>query len=113
MTLISDRQSSSAYSVNWATAENSGVGTNSRAAAGSDYTSGSGTLTWPANSALDFTQTFTMTLHEDTIDELNESFLLNLTSTLATIDDSADSTVITIQDNDPAPSITITDLTSS
>ncbi len=110
VTLISDRQSSSAFAVDWTTAENSSVTSNQRAAAGIDYASGSGTLTWPANAAIGATQSFTMTITEDAIYELDESFLLNLTSATADVDASAASKVLVIQDNDALPSITIGNL---
>jgi len=110
VTIVSDRQSSSEFQVDWATAENSGVGSDEQAASGIDFTSGSGTAVWPADSAASTTQSFSIILSEDDIHELDESFLLNLTSTEADIDDTADSTTITIIDNDNAPTITIGDL---
>jgi hypothetical protein len=73
------------------------------ASAPSDYQSRSGTITFAAG---DTSETVTVAVNGDTIDELDETFLVNLTSaTNATIGDGQG--VGTIRDDDPASSVTI------
>ena len=81
----------------------------SSATAGADYVSGSGTLTFaPGNT----TQTITINITEDAIDEPNETFFVNLeTPTNATILDGLG--VGTIIDNDAAPTISSVTAASS
>lgn len=72
---------------------------NVTATAGSDYVSGSGTVTFPAGST---TQTITVAVNSDLFDEPNETFLVNLSNaTNATIADNQGQGTIT--DNDAAP----------
>jgi T1SS-143 domain-containing protein len=79
---------------------------NGSATAGSDYTATSGTLTFAPGVT---TQTVTVTIAEDAVDEANETFNVNLvTPTNATIADNLG--VGTITDNDAPPTITINDL---
>jgi uncharacterized repeat protein (TIGR01451 family) len=84
------------HAVNYATSDGS-------AAAGSDYTSASGTLTFaPAV----ISQTFSVTIVNDTIYESNESFNLTLSSPTNGIDlGSPSSAAVTINDNDLAPTL--------
>ena len=83
----------SSYSVSYATA-------NGTATAGSDYTAGSGTLTF---AAADTTKTITIASTDDATVEPNETLLVNLSSATggATISDAQG--VGTIIDNDTAP----------
>ncbi|MCK6549143.1 hypothetical protein L6R52_25095 [Myxococcota bacterium] len=85
--------------VDWATANNTAV-------APADYVAGSGTLTFAAGTT---TRTFTVTVSADALDEVNESFFVNLTNAVnATISDTQG--VGTITDDDAPPSLTIADL---
>ena len=85
--------------VDYATAD----GTGNAATAGSDYTPTSGTLTF-APGAL--TQTVSVPILSDAIDENNERFVVNLSNPInATIADAQG--LGTINDNDPTPSLTI------
>jgi hypothetical protein len=94
-----------AVSVQYATANNSPVS----AAAGSDYTAKSGTLDFAAGTA---TQTFTVNISDDLLDEANETFLVNLSNaTNATIGDGQG--VGTITDNDATPSLSINNVSQS
>ncbi len=80
---------------------------NGSAVAGSDYTARSGTLTFAPGST---SQTFTVPITGDLLDEPNEQFFVNLTNpTNATIGDNQ--AVGTINDDDGAPSLSIADLT--
>lgn len=80
---------------------------NSTATAGSDYQAGSGTLTIPAGQT---TGTITVLVIGDRLGEVNETFLVNLSSpTNATIADGQG--VGTIQDDEPR--ISISDVTKS
>ena len=76
--------------------------------AGSDYTAGSGTLSFAAGET---TKTIVVPILEDTLDELDETFTVTLANpgTTATI---ADGTGLgTIVDNDAAPTLSINDVT--
>ncbi len=88
--------------VNWATA-------NGTATLPSDYAANSGTLTFPSGGAL--TQTVTVVVNGDTIDEgASEVFLVNLSGAVnATIGDAQG--IGTITDDDNAPTISINDVT--
>ena len=89
-------------SVNYATADSS-------AAAGSDYTAKSGILTFAAG--VD-TMTISVPVLGDTRDEIDEQFYVNLTNAIGGV--LTDSQAIgTIQDDDPAPSITINDVSKN
>src|SRR5262249_41687553 len=86
--------------VDWATADGS-------ATAGSDYTAASGTLTFAPGET---SKTFTVAVIGDTTDEPNETFLVNLSNAAnATISDGQG--VGTITADDPAPTLTINDVT--
>ncbi len=79
---------------------------NGTATASSDYTTTSGTLTFTAGQT---TQTFNVAVIGDAIDEANETFNVTLTSpTNATFSDSIG--VGTITDDDPAPALSINDV---
>ncbi len=83
-------------SVNYATA-------NGTAVAPADYTAQSGTVNFPAGST---SQTVSIAVLGDTLDEVNETFVVNLSAAAnATISDSQG--LATISDNDPLPSLTI------
>ncbi|MGB5928962.1 MAG: Calx-beta domain-containing protein, partial [Cyclobacteriaceae bacterium] len=87
--------------VDFATADNTAL-------AGSDYTATSGTLTFLAGET---SKTVAVTLNDDTADETDETFNLNLSSaTNATIADAQG--VGTITDNDAAPAISVNDVTA-
>ena len=83
---------------------------NSTATSGSDYTAtGPTTLTFSAGTT---TQTFTVPVVGDTTDEVDETFVVNLTSaTAATISDAQG--VGTITDDDVAPTLTIDDVSQA
>ncbi|HEY7369735.1 MAG TPA: Calx-beta domain-containing protein, partial [Thermoanaerobaculia bacterium] len=85
--------------VNWATADQTAV-------APDDYAANSGTVTFlPGDTA----ETVTVTVAGDVLDEVNETFLVNLTSPVnATIADNQG--VGTITDDDATPSISISDV---
>jgi hypothetical protein len=90
--------SSQTVSVNYATA-------NGTATAGADYTAASGTLTFNPSVT---TQNVSITVAGDTLDEANETILVNLSNaTNATIGDAQG--VGTIVDDDPSPSLNIAD----
>jgi uncharacterized repeat protein (TIGR01451 family) len=84
--------------VDWATA-------NGSASAGSDYTAGSGRLTFNPGVTQ---QTFTVPILNDTLDEANENFFVNLSNAVgAPINDPQGA--VTIVDNDNPPNLTIAD----
>src|SRR5687767_10222458 len=76
-------------------------------AGAADYTAGTGTLSFAAGVT---TQTITVPINDDLLDEIDETFTVNLASpTNATI---ADGTGVgTILDNDATPSLSINDVT--
>jgi ribosomal protein L35AE/L33A len=86
----------------------SAVTANNSASSGSDYTTtGPTTLTFSAGTT---TQTFAVPVLGDTLDEDDETFLVNLTSaTNATILDTQG--IGTITDNDASPTLSINDVT--
>ncbi len=85
--------------VNYATA-------NSTAVSGNDYTAQSGTLTFAPGEK---TKSINIAVTGDTLDEVNESYNVNLSSaTNATISDSKG--IGTITDNDAAPTLSINDV---
>ncbi len=91
--------SAQTVTVNYATA-------NGTATAGSDYFSGSGTVTFAPNVTA---QTFSVTVNGDGLDEANETFFVNLSGAVnATIADAQGQGTIT--DDDAAPSIKINDV---
>ncbi|WP_283215005.1 Calx-beta domain-containing protein, partial [Methylobacterium trifolii] len=88
--------------VNYATSDGTAL-------AGSDYTATSGTLTFAPGTT---SRTITVLANGDTVFEPNESFLVNLSgATNATITDTQG--VGTITNDDPAPTIAISDVTVS
>ena len=96
LSAASDQQ----VAVDYATADDT-------ATAGSDYEVISGTLTFPA---LTTSQLITVVVNGDTLDELDETFFVNLSNpTNATIADGQG--VGTIEDDDPPPSLSIDDVT--
>src|SRR6185436_6703024 len=87
-------------SVDFATADGT-------ATAPADYASATGTLSFPRGTT---TQTITVAVVGDTLDESNETFLVNLTNaTNATVADPQG--VGTITDDDNPPVLSITDVT--
>jgi hypothetical protein len=86
-------------SVNYATA-------NRTAVAGTDYTAVSGTATIPAGSS---TQTVSVPITDDTLDELNETFRLNLSNAVGASLARGYATA-TIIDNDLPPTISVDDI---
>jgi hypothetical protein len=80
---------------------------NGTAAAGSDYTAASGTVTFPPNAT---SQLVIVQVTSDALDEPNETFLVNLSApTGATIADGQ--ATGTILDDDAAPALSISDCT--
>ena len=98
-TVMLSTESGQIVTVDFATA-------NGTAASGSDYVAGSGTLTFPAGSE---TQTITILVNGDLLDESNETFFVNLSNaTNATI--ATDQGQGTITDNDPTSTLSINDV---
>ena len=96
--------SSQTVTVNFATA-------NGTATATEDYTSTTGTLTFSPNAT---TQTISIPILADTIDEANEAFTVALSSpTNATVSSSSGTATMTITDDDAAPSISINDVATT
>ncbi|HEV7373595.1 MAG TPA: Calx-beta domain-containing protein [Pyrinomonadaceae bacterium] len=82
---------------------------NGTATAGADYTAVSGTLTFAPGET---TKTINVPVINDTLDEPNETYFVNLSNALnGTILDSQGQG--TINDNDPTPSLTINDVSVS
>jgi hypothetical protein len=76
---------------------------NGTATAGTDYTAGTGTVTIPAGST---TATFNVGVTGDSLDEANETINVTISNpTGATISDNTG--VVTINDDDDAPSLSI------
>src|SRR6185369_6185012 len=100
LTVSLSAASAQTVTVNYATA-------NGTATAGTDYVSTNSTLTFlPGQTS----QTITVTVLGDALDELDETILVNLTAaTNATISDGQG--VVTILDDDDAPVLSINDLT--
>jgi hypothetical protein len=79
------------------------------ATAGSDYTAASGTLTFSAGET---TKSFSIPILNDTLDEALETINLTLSNpTGGIVLGSRKTSVLSITDNDPAPSISISDVT--
>jgi hypothetical protein len=92
--------SATSVSVDYATADGT-------ATAGSDYVAGSGTVVFPPGT---LTQTVTVVVNGDVLDEPDETFFVNLSNAQgATIFDSQG--LGTIADDDPAASLAINDVT--
>ena len=99
-TLSLDNPSGKTVTVNWTTNDVT-------ATAGSDYVAASGTVTFNPGET---SKTVTVQVTGDTINEINESFTVDLSgNTNATIADGQG--VGTIVDDDPQPGISITDAT--
>ncbi|MEO8507878.1 MAG: Ig-like domain repeat protein [Betaproteobacteria bacterium] len=75
-----------------------GAGT---AAAGSDFTPGSGTLSWPAGDSLP--RTIVIPIANDSAQEANETFAVTLSNPVAATLGAVSSTTVTILDDDSAP----------
>ncbi|MEK6568666.1 MAG: Calx-beta domain-containing protein, partial [Candidatus Omnitrophota bacterium] len=96
--------SSGAASVQYSTSDGT-------AASGSDYTSASGTLNWiDADSA---NKTFTITITNDTTDEADETVNITLSNATGASLGTPSSAVLTITDDDPAPTVAFTSATQS
>jgi len=78
---------------------------NGTAIAGADYTATSGTVTFPAGSV---SQTFNVPVLGDTLDEDDETFSVTLVNPVNAAIGTGQA-VGTIQDNDPAPSLSVGD----
>ncbi|NLO38261.1 MAG: hypothetical protein GX115_02130 [Ruminiclostridium sp.] len=90
----------SAITVEYSTAQNTAL-------AAGDYTNTSGTVTIPAGNTL---VTVTVPINNDTIDEENESFYLNISNpSVGEITDNQG--ICTITDDDAAPTMSISDAT--
>lgn len=93
--------------VNYATAD--GTALAGGGVGGNDYTSTSGSLTFPAGTT---TQIVTVPVNGDLLDEANETFVVNLSGAVnATIADGQG--VGTITDDDPTPFLTIADVSAN
>ena len=96
--------SSQTVTVDYATA-------NGSATAAADYSSTTGTLTFAPNVT---TQTISIPILADAIDEENETFTVTLsTPTNATVSASAGTATMTITDDDAAPTISINDVSTA
>ena len=87
--------------VNYATA-------NGTATSGADYTTTNGTLNFAPG---DLTQTITVPILEDLLDELDETFTVTLSNPSATATIADGTGIGTIVDNDAAPTLSIDDVT--
>ena len=95
-TVTLDSAATETVTVDWATSDGT-------ATAGTDYTAGNGTLTFSSG---DSSQTVSVTVAGDNVDEPNETFTVTLTNPSgATLgDDTATGTII---DNDARPTVTL------
>jgi hypothetical protein len=82
--------------------------TGGTAAAGSDFTATSGTLTFGAGETV---KTFTVPILEDSLDENAESLTLTLSNPTGFALGTRNSTMLTINDNDPPPAMLFSDVT--
>ena len=81
------------------------------ATSGSDYTAGTGTLTFNPGVT---SQSFTIPILADTIDEENETFTVTLSSpTNAVVSTTAGIGTMTITDDDSSPTVSLGDLTAA
>jgi co-chaperonin GroES (HSP10) len=81
---------------------------NGTAVAGQDYTTSSGQLTFNSGET---TKTFTVSISEDVLDEANETVNLTLSNAQGSGELGSPATaVLTINDNDPTPSLSINDV---
>lgn len=76
------------------------------ATVGADFNTATGTLTFPAGST---SQTVTVAVTGDLLDESDETFTLSLANVTGNATVGAVSAIGTIRDNDPTPSLTISD----
>ena len=82
---------------------------NGTATAGEDYTAASGSITIPANTT---TATSDVSVLDDSLDEFDETVFINISdATNSSITDSQG--ILTIQDDDTAPTLSIGDMTIS
>jgi hypothetical protein len=79
---------------------------NGTAIAGQDYTSTSGTLNWSAGDAA--SKSFTVTLLDDSADESDETFSVNLTGASGASLNSPVSATVTVIDDDTLPVLLVT-----
>ena len=78
--------------------------TDGTASSGSDYTAKSGTVTFaPGESS----QTISVSIKDDSTDEPDENFMVRLSSPSNATLGSTDEATLTIKDDDPAPTITV------
>jgi probable HAF family extracellular repeat protein len=77
------------------------------ATAGSDYTAASGTLNFAAG---DTSETFTVPISDDTLDETDETVNLSLSNPTGTTLGAQSTAVLTITDNDAAPTLSVNDV---
>ena len=81
------------------------------ATSGSDYDDNSGTLSWADGDTTD--KTFTVAIKDDVLNELNETINLNLSNPTGGAALGNASSVLTIVDDDPKPTISINDVSQS
>ncbi|KAF0249046.1 MAG: Endoglucanase, partial [bacterium] len=101
ITITRANGSEGSVSVNYATSDGT-------ATAGADYTAASGTLTF-ANGVT--SQTFTVPIVDDLIDEVDETVNLSLSNPTGAILGTPSTALLTITDNDPPASLSINDIT--
>ncbi len=80
------------------------------AVAGADYTLTSGTLTFAAGSANGATQSISIPILTDVLDEADETFFVDLVSVAGGVVGSSGRTTVTITDDDPMPALSINDI---
>ncbi|MYI20113.1 MAG: hypothetical protein F4121_08580, partial [Acidimicrobiia bacterium] len=81
---------------------------NGTATAGIDYTGSSGTLTFPAG---DTSKTVSVSIIDDTLDEVNETFKVTLSNPTNDVTISDNEATVTITDDDDPPSLRVADKT--
>ncbi|HYW72999.1 MAG TPA: Calx-beta domain-containing protein [Pyrinomonadaceae bacterium] len=96
--------SNGAVSVQYATTAGS-------ATAGSDYTDAGGTLNWADGDTAD--KTFVVPITDDSLNELNETVNLNLSNASGGAALGNATSVLTIVDDDPKPTVSINDVTKA
>jgi len=84
---------------------------NGTATAGLDYTAASGVLNWTDGQST--SKTFTIPITEDTLDEINETVNLSLSNPTGGATLGVANAVLTITDNDAAPTLSINDLSQA
>ena len=114
-TVTLSNASSSATTVDYATADGTAEAAGAAAAGGSDYTTTSGTVTIAAGATTD-TTTIAVPVTADTTDESNETFTVTLStpaggsSGTPTLDGAATTATATITDDDDAPLVSVSDI---